>query len=117
MNSARTVANFVEKELNPHVRTWEDAGRFPIHEVFKKMGELGLLGVTKPTEYGGQGLDYSYGMVMAEEMGAWRCGGVPLAVGCRPTWPRRLSRASAATSCGRSSWLRPSPATWWRPSP
>ncbi|MBP7683588.1 MAG: acyl-CoA dehydrogenase family protein, partial [Deltaproteobacteria bacterium] len=64
----RTVRTFVEKELNPHVRTWEDAGRFPIHEVFKKMGELGLLGVTKPTEYGGQGLDYSYGMVMAEEM-------------------------------------------------
>ncbi|MBK6580891.1 MAG: acyl-CoA dehydrogenase family protein [Sandaracinaceae bacterium] len=77
----RTVRTFVEKELNPHVRTWEDAGRFPIHEVFKKMGELGLLGVTKPTEYGGQGLDYSYGMVMAEEMGRVACGGVPLAVG------------------------------------
>ena len=77
----RTVRTFVEKELNPHVRTWEDAGRFPIHEVFKKMGELGLLGVTKPTEYGGQGLDYSYGMVMAEEMGRVHCGGVPLAVG------------------------------------
>ncbi len=71
----RTVRTFVEKELNPHVRTWEDAGRFPIHEVFKKMGELGLLGVTKPTEYGGQGLDYSYGMVMAEEMGRVHCGG------------------------------------------
>ncbi len=77
----RTVRTFVEKELNPHVRTWEDAGRFPIHEVFKKMGELGLLGVTKPTEYGGQRLDYSYGMVMAEEMGRVACGGVPLAVG------------------------------------
>jgi citronellyl-CoA dehydrogenase len=77
----RTVRTFVEKELNPHVRQWEDAGRFPIHEVFKKMGELGLLGVTKPTEYGGQGLDYSYGMVMAEEMGRVHCGGVPLAVG------------------------------------
>jgi len=77
----RTVRTFVEKELNPHVREWEDAGRFPIHEVFAKMGELGLLGVTKPTEYGGMGLDYSYGMVMAEEMGRVACGGVPLAVG------------------------------------
>ena len=77
----RTVRSFVEKELNPHVREWEDACRFPIHEVFKQMGDLGLLGVTKPTEFGGMGLDYSYGMVMAEEMGRVTCGGVPLAVG------------------------------------
>ncbi|MCG8436750.1 MAG: acyl-CoA dehydrogenase family protein, partial [Pseudomonadales bacterium] len=39
----RTVRNFVDKELNPHVKEWEAAGRFPIHEVFKKMGDLGLL--------------------------------------------------------------------------
>ncbi|MEP5231302.1 MAG: acyl-CoA dehydrogenase family protein [Alloalcanivorax sp.] len=77
----RTVRNFVDKELNPHVREWEDAGRFPIQEVFKKMGDLGLLGVTKPEEFGGMGLDYSYGMVMSEEMGRVHCGGVPLAVG------------------------------------
>ena len=77
----RTVRNFVEKELNPHVKEWEEAGRFPIHEVFKKMGDLGLLGVTKPTEFGGMGLDYSYGMVMAEEMGRTHCGGVPLSTG------------------------------------
>ena len=77
----RTVRNFVEKELNPHVKEWEEAGRFPIHEVFKKMGDLGLLGVTKPEEFGGMGLDYSYGMVMAEEMGRTHCGGVPLSTG------------------------------------
>ena len=77
----RTVRAFVDNELNPHVREWEDAGRFPIHDVFKKMGDLGLLGVTKPVEFGGMGLDYSYGMVMAEEMGRVTCGGVPLAVG------------------------------------
>jgi len=77
----RTVRNFVDKELNPHVKEWEAAGRFPIHEVFKKMGDLGLLGVTKPTEFGGMGLDYSYGLVMSEEMGRVHCGGVPLAVG------------------------------------
>ena len=77
----RTVRNFVEKELNPHVKEWEEAGRFPIHEVFKKMGDLGLLGVTKPAEFGGMGLDYSYGMVMAEEMGRTHCGGVPLSTG------------------------------------
>ncbi len=77
----RTVRQFVDKEINPHVKDWEAAGRFPIHEVFKKMGDLGLLGVTKPVEYGGMGLDYSYGMVMSEEMGTVHCGGVPLAVG------------------------------------
>ncbi|MCU5783639.1 acyl-CoA dehydrogenase [Alcanivorax balearicus MACL04] len=77
----RTVRQFVDKEINPHVKEWEAAGRFPIHEVFKKMGDLGLLGVTKPEEYGGMGLDYSYGMVMSEEMGTVHCGGVPLAVG------------------------------------
>ncbi|MGI9573844.1 acyl-CoA dehydrogenase family protein [Alloalcanivorax xenomutans] len=77
----RTVRQFVDKEINPHVKEWEAAGRFPIHEVFKKMGDLGLLGVTKPVEYGGMGLDYSYGMVMSEEMGTVHCGGVPLAVG------------------------------------
>ncbi|WP_133493558.1 acyl-CoA dehydrogenase family protein [Alcanivorax sp. 24] len=77
----RTVRQFVDKEINPHVKEWEAAGRFPIHDVFKKMGDLGLLGVTKPVEYGGMGLDYSYGMVMSEEMGTVHCGGVPLAVG------------------------------------
>lgn len=77
----RTVRNFVEKEINPNVAEWEAAGRFPIHELFKKMGNLGLLGITKPIEYGGMGLDFSYGMVMAEETGGSKCGGVPLSIG------------------------------------
>ena len=63
----RTVRTFVEKELNPHVREWEDAGRFPIHEVFKKMGDLGLLGVTVPEAYGGPGLDLTT-TCMAKEL-------------------------------------------------
>ncbi|ASK34223.1 acyl-CoA dehydrogenase [Alcanivorax sp. N3-2A] len=77
----RTVRNFIDKEVNPYVPEWEAAGRFPIHEVFKKMGDLGLLGVTKPEEYGGMGLDYSYGLIVAEEIGAAHCGGVPLSIG------------------------------------
>ena len=78
----KTAHDFVTKEINPHVKEWEAAGEFPIHEVFKKMGDLGLLGVTKPTEYGGMGLDYSYGMVLAEEIGgSANCGGVPLSIG------------------------------------
>lgn len=77
----RTIENFVRNEINPHVDEWEEAGGFPAHEVFKKLGDLGLLGVCKPTEYGGMGLDYSYGLVMAEAIGTAHCGGVPLAVG------------------------------------
>ena len=77
----RTVARFVEQELNPHVDEWEDAGIFPAHEVFRKLGALGLLGLTKPEAYGGAGLDWSYSLVMAEALGNTRCGGVPMAIG------------------------------------
>jgi citronellyl-CoA dehydrogenase len=77
----RTVRKFIEQEINPHVDEWEEAQIFPAHEVFKKMGNLGLLGITKPTEYGGMGLDYSYSMVMAEGLGHCECSGVPMAIG------------------------------------
>lgn len=77
----RTVRNFVEKEINPYVEQWEEHPPFPAHEVFKKMGDLGLLGVSKPEKYGGMGLDYSYNLVVAEELGRAHCGGVPLAIG------------------------------------
>jgi citronellyl-CoA dehydrogenase len=77
----RTVERFVENELNPHVDEWEEAGIFPAHEVFRKLGELGLLGLTKPEAYGGAALDYSYSVVMAEALGNTRCGGVPMAIG------------------------------------
>ncbi|MFX5476754.1 acyl-CoA dehydrogenase family protein, partial [Acinetobacter baumannii] len=59
----------------------EKAGIFPAHELFKKLGDLGFLGLNKPVKYGGQGLDYSFALLMAEELGAIRCGGVPMAIG------------------------------------
>src|SRR5882762_4588226 len=77
----RTVRDFVEKEINPHVDAWEAAGAFPAHEVFKKAGRLGLLGVNKPEAYGGMGLDYSYQMCVTEELGTCRGGSVPMALG------------------------------------
>ncbi len=76
-----TVAKFVEKEINPYVDEWEAAEIFPAHEVFKKMGDLGLLGVSYDEAYGGLGLDYSYNVVVAEELGMINCGGVPMAIG------------------------------------
>jgi len=77
----RTVERFVANEINPHVDEWEAAGIFPAHELFKKLGDLGLLGLTRPEEYGGAGLDYSYSVVMAEALGNTHCGGVPMAIG------------------------------------
>jgi len=88
-----TVVKFVEKELNPHVPAWEKAEQFPAHEVFKKLGDLGLLGLKYPTEFGGAGLDFSYSMVMAEALGMCACAGVPMAIGvqtdmCTPALAR-----------------------------
>ena len=77
----RTLRRFIDEEINPHVDEWEDAEIFPAHQVFKRLGELGLLGLTKPQEYGGAGLDYSYAMAMAEALGHTHCGGVPMAIG------------------------------------
>ena len=77
----RTVERFVENEINPYVDEWEAAGIFPAHQLFKKLGDLGLLGLTKPEGFGGAGLDYSYSVVMAEALGNTRCGGVPMAIG------------------------------------
>ncbi len=77
----RTVRRFVEEEINPHVDEWEAAQIFPAKEVLRKMADLGLLGISKPEKFGGMGLDYSYSMVYAEELGACHCGAVPMAVG------------------------------------
>ena len=77
----RSVTKFVETEIDPHAEEWEEAGIFPAHELFRKMGDQGLLGIHKPVEYGGMGLDYSYALVMAEELGHINCGSVPMAIG------------------------------------
>ena len=63
----QTVRDFAEAELRPHSREWDEKQEFP-REVFTKLGELGLMGVVWPTEYGGSGmstLDYA---VVIEEL-------------------------------------------------
>jgi len=77
----RTLRAIIDKDINPYVDKWEEDEIFPAHEVFKKLGDAGLLGIHKPTEFGGMGLDYSYAMVMAEELGHINCGSVPMAIG------------------------------------
>ena len=77
----RNLKRFIDTEINPYVDEWEAAEIFPAHEVFKKLGSLGYLGLTKPEAYGGAGLDYSYAVVMAEALGHIQCGGLPMAIG------------------------------------
>ena len=77
----RQLKKFIDAEINPFVDEWEEAEIFPAHEVFKKMGQLGFLGVCKPEEYGGHALDYSYSVAMAEALGHIQCGGIPMAIG------------------------------------
>jgi citronellyl-CoA dehydrogenase len=88
-----TVLRFVREEINPHVPEWERAEEFPSHALFKRLGDLGLLGLKYPEEFGGAGLDFSYSMVMAEALGECNCGGVPMAIGvqtdmCTPALAR-----------------------------
>ena len=90
---AETVEKFIEKEVNPHVAEWEKAEQYPAHQVMKGLGNLGLLGLKYPEEFGGAGLDFSYSMVMAESLGVCNCGGIPMSIGvqtdmCTPALAR-----------------------------
>src|SRR5256885_13061516 len=75
----KTVRTFVEKEIAPHVAAWEDAGQIP-RQVWRRLGELGFLGLEFPTEYGGGGADFLASVVLAEEMARCRSGGVAFSV-------------------------------------
>ncbi len=73
-----SIRRFIETELRPHAREWEDARWFP-NDVFTRMAELGFLGLKYPEEYGGQGGDYVHDAVLTEELA--RCGSGGLAAG------------------------------------
>jgi len=77
----RSVTKFVETEIDPHAEEWEAAGIFPAHELFKKMGQQGLLGIHKPEKFGGQELDYSYEMAFCEAIGAAKSASSVMAIG------------------------------------
>ncbi|MCL5123942.1 MAG: acyl-CoA dehydrogenase family protein [Deltaproteobacteria bacterium] len=74
-----SVRKFVEKEINPHMDEWEET-TVPLHDLFKKMGALGFLGVRYDTKYGGQELDYWFETVLLEELGHIHGLGVPVAI-------------------------------------
>jgi len=76
----RAVKEFVDKEINPNMDEWEDQGIAPLHDLFKKMGDLGFLGIRFDSKYGGQGLDYWYDLILLEEMAHCHGMGIPMAV-------------------------------------
>ena len=73
-----SIHRFVVSELQPHAEEWE-RDTFP-DSVFRRMGELGFLGLDKPTEYGGQGGDYFCSLVLAEELAHAHSGGVAMGI-------------------------------------
>src|SRR5919197_1194623 len=73
-----SIRSFVVKELRPHAEEWEEE-TFP-DWVFTRMGELGLLGLSYPEQYGGQGGDYYCNLVLAEEMVHSDCGGLTMGI-------------------------------------
>ena len=72
------VRDFAEKEIRPYVMEWDESQEFPIH-VFKKLGELGLMGVFIPQEYGGSGLSYFEYITVVSEISKV-CGSIGLSV-------------------------------------
>jgi citronellyl-CoA dehydrogenase len=86
----RAIKEFVNKEINPYMDEWEEQGIAPLHDLFKKMGDLGFLGIRFDPKYGGQGLDYWYDLILLEEMS--HCHGMGI-----PIWPHRPSKNSAVS--------------------
>jgi citronellyl-CoA dehydrogenase len=76
-----SLSRLISAEINPHVEAWEAAGAFPAHEVFQKLAKQSLLGINKPVEYGGLGLDYTYATAYHEALGEVHCGAIPMAIG------------------------------------
>ena len=76
----KSVRRLVDEEINPNVEAWEEAGIFPAHELFPKLGEVGALGLEYDPEFGGGGADHSFTYVLAQELGRIECAGVPMAI-------------------------------------
>jgi alkylation response protein AidB-like acyl-CoA dehydrogenase len=75
----KSIRAFVEKEVTPHVAEWETAGQIP-KSFWRRLGELGFLGLEFPPEYGGAGGDFMSSVVLGEEMARCRSGGVAFSV-------------------------------------
>ncbi|HDP79595.1 MAG TPA: acyl-CoA dehydrogenase [Spirochaetes bacterium] len=74
-----SLRKFVDNEINPYIDEWEETTA-PLHMLFKKMGDLGFLGIRYDPAYGGQGLDYWFETVLLEEIGRIKGLGVATAI-------------------------------------
>src|SRR5690242_4458623 len=63
----RSVREFAEREIQPHVMKWDEAGEFPMATI-KELGRLGLMGIIFPQEYGGAGMGYVEYVIAIEEL-------------------------------------------------
>lgn len=102
----RTMRKIIEKDINPYVDQWEHDRIFPAHEVFKKLGDAGLLGIQKPEKYGGMGLDYTYQLAAVEALGDINCAAIPMAIGVQTDMATpALARYGSENLC--EEFLRP----------
>ena len=76
----KTAKAIIDTDINPFVEEWEASGQYPAKEVFRKLGAAGLLGVNKPVEHGGLGLNFKYSLALNEALGHIRCGAVPMSI-------------------------------------
>src|SRR5271168_4597172 len=102
----KTLRDLFEREIEPHVDEWETARTFPAHDLFPKLGAVGLLGLEYDEAYGGMGADHTYSLIAGEEMGRISCGGVPMAIAVQTSMATRRWPASARTSSSSGISLR-----------
>ena len=74
-----TVSRFVQQEITPNVNDWEQQEQIP-RELFRRMGELGLLGIEYPVKYGGAEAEFWMTVVLAEELARCRSGGTAFSI-------------------------------------
>ncbi len=72
-----SLSEFLEREVRPNIEKWEKDGRIP-KSIWKKMGDMGFLGLSYPEKYGGSGLDFFFEIVFNEELGQARTIAFPM---------------------------------------
>ncbi len=102
----KVVRDYVASEIAPRVDDWEAAGMMPLHEIFSGMAELGLVGVEYEPEYGGQGADHLFTLILAEELGQCGNGSLPMAFGVQ-TDMATPSLGKFGTPEQKQQWLAP----------
>lgn len=99
----RSVRSFLEREVAPRADEWEAACRIP-REVFRRMGELGFLGITAPEEYGGSGADAFMAVAFLEELPRSRMGGFCASVSVQQFMATAHLAAAGSEALKRRYW-------------